>query len=205
MTDKLDVAGGMKERWEWIKGYKGRYKVSTHGRVWSKARTQKNRGKVQPLPERIMRGSPRPKGYLYVCLYKDGKKSYHSVARLVAQTFIPNPRTKPCVNHIDAVVTNNRLDNLEWVTYAENSRHMVKLGRDKPRRGSAATSSKLTETQVLKIRALLKAGVSGSALARKYKVCIQTISFIKHRVTWQHLPAIEELERRRKRLMGKPT
>lgn len=102
------------EIWKDIKGYEGRYQVSTLGRIKSLVSYFGTR-------EKIMKGQTVWTGYLRVCLVKDGKSKMHTIHRIVAETFIPNPQNKPIVNHIDGDITNNCVDNLEWVTFKENS------------------------------------------------------------------------------------
>lgn len=68
------------------------------------------------------------KGYLYVNLCNGNSIKCKSVARLVAQTFIPNPENKPTVNHKNGIKTDNRLENLEWATNSENTQHAFDNG-----------------------------------------------------------------------------
>ena len=62
-------------------------------------------------------------------MQKNKYRKIFSVHRLVAETFIPNPKNYPCVNHIDSNRTNNNINNLEWCTYKENTQWVLKNGR----------------------------------------------------------------------------
>lgn len=65
---------------------------------------------------RISLGTMNSFGYLKTSINNKG----YFVHRLVAETFIPNPRNKKEINHINANKQDNRIENLEWVTHEEN-------------------------------------------------------------------------------------
>jgi len=58
----------------------------------------------------------------------DGKEVSKLVHRLVAQTFLPNPKSLPQVNHKDCDRANNNVDNLEWCTREDNIAYRDKCG-----------------------------------------------------------------------------
>ena len=118
----------MEEVWKDIKGFEEIYQVSNFGRVKSLLRKRRNRNGYFYIKEKILKQSINTYGYLQVCLYNNCERSVKRVHRLVAETFIPNPSNKPEVNHIDGNKTNNKIDNLEWVTSKENITHAFKIG-----------------------------------------------------------------------------
>lgn len=99
-----------------VRGYEELYRVCSDGKIISKTD-----GKL--LHSRIDRG-----GYETVRLRKEGKISTHFVHRLVAGAFLDNPESKREVNHINGNKLDNRLENLEWVTHAENVQHAYNNG-----------------------------------------------------------------------------
>lgn len=115
----------MQEVWKQISGYEELYDVSNLGRV-------KSLMYHQSTPrELIMKGRPTgPEGkkYKQVTLCKNGVNTSFKIHRLVALHFIENPDNKPCINHKDADKLNNRVDNLEWCTIAENNQHSIDNG-----------------------------------------------------------------------------
>jgi hypothetical protein len=71
------------------------------------------------------------RAYNSVLLYHNNIKNNVLVHRLVAMTFLDNPLNKRCVNHINGNKTDNRIENLEWVTHSENSKHAFNTGLNK--------------------------------------------------------------------------
>lgn len=62
-------------------------------------------------------------GYCEYTLRIDKNPKYLRGHRIVAETFLENPKNKPTVNHKDGNRQNNNLSNLEWATYSENNQH----------------------------------------------------------------------------------
>lgn len=95
-----------------IKGYEGKYSVSSWGRI------------ISHKTNCPLREEETEKGYLRVNLVDSkGRKKHFKVHRLVANAFISNPEGKKQVNHKDGNRHNNSVTNLEWSTDKENKNH----------------------------------------------------------------------------------
>ena len=109
------------EEWKWIKGYEGKYAVSTIGRV--RSFTSISKGRIKSVCD-------DGNGYLQTTLWKDGKGVCCKVHRLVGETFIPNPKGLETINHKDFDKTNNSIENLEWLSQSDNTKHYWKNKRE---------------------------------------------------------------------------
>lgn len=100
-----------------IEPYSQFYKVSNDGLVYSVRRGMELKGKLSKT------------GYLRVTLSKNMLQKTISIHKLVALAFVPNPSKKPTVNHINEIKTDNRAENLEWMTNAEQNTHGTRIDR----------------------------------------------------------------------------
>ena len=108
-----------------------KYQVSNLGRMVNL--NYRRTGKAK-----LMEPYEKGRKYLQVYLSKKGKKDWIYVHQLVAETFLPNPLNKPCINHkiegdegkkINMVFFNEdgtvdeKKSTIEWVTYEENNNY----------------------------------------------------------------------------------
>lgn len=179
----------MQEIWKEVEGYAGLYEVSNLGRVRGVAREVRVRNRqhdTAKIRERMLSMKISNCGYLMCCLSKNGVDKRVVVHRLVAKAFLPHSHKKNCVNHINGVKTDNRQDNLEWVTNKENMSHAARMGLVAS--GESNGNSKLDKKTVLKIRAShIPRVVTFDMLAKKYNITKYTIAAIIQRKIWKHI------------------
>lgn len=117
------------EQWRAIPGYEGLYEASDAGRVRTvEGKTTSNaRYAERHWKQRILRQKWQKRGRGHgkdarVTLWRDGQPHTELVARMVARAWCAGYAEDMTVNHIDGNPENNRADNLEWLTLADNVR-----------------------------------------------------------------------------------
>lgn len=175
------------EIWKQVVGYES-YLVSNLGNVKSKQRVvHRSDGGVRNMKSKVLKPGTLPNGYKQVILSVGGEYFSKRVHRLVAESFIENSDNKPDVNHKNGVTSDNRVENLEWCTESENTRHSyTNLGR-MPTHGETHNKAILTLEQVREIRKKQSlAKRSCAKLGREYGVDRTTISKIINGNNWKH-------------------
>lgn len=104
-----------------------------------------------------------------------------SVHRLVALAFLPNPENKPAVNHKNNNRTDNRVENLEWVTTKENVYHSYLYGNRKLAKNVQKTTT-LTDFQISQID-FLRQYYTLNQLAKLFNINYQTLKNITMKIT----------------------
>ncbi|WP_128000375.1 HNH endonuclease [Piscinibacter defluvii] len=171
LPSRAKYLGGSDAELREVPGFDGQYSVTQDGRVWSRAREWVN-GKGAPQSHDGMWLKPilDKTGYLRVRISLGQRRHFPSVHRLVAMAWIPNPMALPQVNHIDGHKLNNRAENLEWCTQADNNRHAYAIGLNGPN-----PKRKLSDDAARSLRVRHANGETVTALARELLIDRKTV------------------------------
>lgn len=148
----------------------GMYYIYPSGKVWSNYT-----GKY--ISQRLRNG------YYSVTLWNGKQKSFN-LHRLLALCFLNAVGGKNYVNHKDGNKLNNKIDNLEWVTPCENTRHSFDNDLQKGKRGENSHFSKLTMSDVLTIKDMLNCGIRQKDIAILFNISQANVSDIKTGKKW---------------------
>lgn len=164
------------EQWKDIQGYEHEYQIS-------------NKGQVRSLKTSIMlKPMTCTNGYLIACLWKDGKQKKFLIHRLVAIHFLDNPAQLEDVNHKDECKTNNKVENLEWVSHCNNMNYgNVRKKISSSNAGRIANNRKLSINQIKQIRKLIEQKTRYKEIAKKMKVSVTTVQRIASRVYYKEV------------------
>lgn len=170
-----------KEVWKTIEEFPD-YSVSNLGRV---------RRDTHPImtisSDGILKIQRNHNGYSMVRIKNAIVIKWKRVARLVAEAFVKNTSIKPQVNHKNGVRSDDRSENLEWVTCSENINHSFdSLGRIGAR-GELKPGHKLTSKDVFKIRKMITDGIGDTKISRMFGVNRNTIRLIRIGKNWKYL------------------
>lgn len=165
-----------------------KYEVSNYGRVkrWN---IKNNEWVIQKLSN--------VNGYAYFSFRTDveitGKKRItKSIHRIIAEEFIPQPSEEHNnVIHADFNKANNHVNNLKWATRSEMFTHSRKSPRTAiaiEKRKGEITNSKLTETQVMRLKKKLQRGKSPLyKIAKEFGITHTQLNRIRRGENWAHV------------------
>jgi hypothetical protein len=128
-----------------VPGYEGLYEINIDGVVFSITRNVRcNKASTRTINGQMIKPMIHSSGYPMVTLWKCNKSKSLLVHRLIMMTFTDSDYTGMDVNHKNGIKTDNRIENLEWVTRKENIHHSIRMGLTKPqKRGTESAHAKL--------------------------------------------------------------
>lgn len=161
------------------------YSSDINGNIYRTRTEQKSKSGKSIIKNEIvmLRGSIDKYGYKTVRIVVEGKKKHIKAHRIIAETFIENTENKKEVNHINGIKTDNRVENLEWTTRAENNMHAIKSGLLVFKKGDHSKQTKVLSSDFTSIYLMHKfAGYSRKKIAELNNVSKQTIDKIINKV-----------------------
>lgn len=159
------------EEWRDVPGHEGKYQASNNGGI----RNIKT--------GRTLVGGAIPTGHRHIGMWINGKRVNIYIHQLVMLAFVGKPPDGMEINHKNGKPSDNRLDNLEYVTHRQNIQHSFDvLGRKGVRK------SALNDDNVREIRCIYaKGNTTLKKLAEKFNVHITSIHAIVHRSSWKYV------------------
>lgn len=150
--------------WKPIDEYE-KYEVSDDGYI-----RNKRSGK-------ILKNRPDKDGYSRVELYSDNLKAHSKkVHRLVAEAFLGIDSERDQINHINGIKSDNRVENLEWCTRSENTRHAYSNNLIRYNIQPAILAhTKINDEDKIIIRQMRDEGIPVKNIAKNYDVSLNTI------------------------------
>jgi hypothetical protein len=160
----------MEEVWIQIKDAT-RYEVSNQGRVRNIAKGN------------LIKPWVNDRGYCFMDLrFDDGRKKTKRLHHIVMEAFVGERPNGFQVNHRNRIKTDNRLENLEYVTSEQNVHHFMNwpgVHHGRPRR--------LTESQALKAIELQKEGLKPKEISSRLGIPTKYLTPALYAKTWKHL------------------
>lgn len=177
----------MEEIWKDIPNYIGFYQVSNFGNVKSLDRFVKRSPSGYNKKGIMLKLHINNNGYAIIDLKINKTRRKKTVHGLVAAAFIGKRPDGFDLNHINGIKTDNRPENLEYLTRSDNMKHAFSIGL-RSNVGENSSRAILTENDVQNIRTIYTDGkYTHRSLAKKYGVSKGAITAILLRYNWKHI------------------
>lgn len=163
------------EEWRAIYGWP--YEVSSMGRVRRREKACTRKAGA------YLKGGLN-QGYLAVALHFDGRRSVRPIHQLVAEAFHGARAPGLQVNHVNGVKTDNRRENLEWVTASGNGLHAFRLGLARPITGEDHRNAITTAVAVAEMRLAYLSGEPFTSIAQRYGISRSSVWLMLRGKAW---------------------